>query len=120
MDLRDLTLDGLRFRVALVAQDTYLFNDSLGANVRLARPDATPAQVAQALDRAALAGFVAALPDGLETHVGSAACGLSGGQRQRVAIARASPEGRPAAGAGRGHLASPRSASSRCGRHWTG
>jgi len=89
MDLRELTLDGLRRRVALVAQDTYLFNDSLGANVRLARPDATPAQVAEALERAALAEFVAGLPDGLETRVGERGVQLSGGQRQRVAIARA-------------------------------
>ncbi|HEY3848335.1 MAG TPA: ATP-binding cassette domain-containing protein, partial [Acetobacteraceae bacterium] len=73
----------------LVAQDTYLFNDTLGANVRLARPDATPEQVAQALERAALSEFVAELPEGLATHVGERGVQLSGGQRQRVAIARA-------------------------------
>jgi ATP-binding cassette subfamily C protein CydCD len=89
VDLRELTLDGLRGRVALVAQDTYLFNDTLGANVRLARPDATPEQVAQALERAALAAFVAELPEGLATRVGERGVQLSGGQRQRVAIARA-------------------------------
>ncbi|HVC61799.1 MAG TPA: ABC transporter ATP-binding protein [Acetobacteraceae bacterium] len=88
-DLRELTLDGLRGRVALVAQDTYLFNDTLGANVRLARPDATEEQVAQALQRAALAEFVAELPEGLATRVGERGVQLSGGQRQRVAIARA-------------------------------
>ena len=88
-DLRDLALDGLRGRIALVAQDTYLFNDTLGANVRLARPDASAEQVALALSRAALAGFVAALPDGLETRVGERGVQLSGGQRQRIAIARA-------------------------------
>ena len=58
MDLRELTLDGLRGRIALVAQDTYLFNDTLGANVRLARPEASAEQVALALSRAALADFV--------------------------------------------------------------
>jgi len=89
VDLRELTLDGLRGRVALVAQDTYLFNDTLGANVRLARPDASPADVAEALERAALAEFVAGLPEGLETRVGERGVQLSGGQRQRVAIARA-------------------------------
>ncbi|HUN43374.1 MAG TPA: ABC transporter ATP-binding protein [Acetobacteraceae bacterium] len=89
MDLRELTLDGLRQRVALVAQDTYLFNDTLGANVRLARPDASAADVAEALQRAALAEFVAELPEGLETRVGERGVQLSGGQRQRVAIARA-------------------------------
>jgi ATP-binding cassette subfamily B protein len=89
VDLRDLTLDGLRGRIALVAQDTYLFNDTLEANVRLARPDASAEQVGLALSRAALAGFVAGLPDGLGTRVGERGVQLSGGQRQRIAIARA-------------------------------
>ena len=88
-DLRDLTLDGLRRRIALVAQDTYLFNDTLEANVRLARPDATAEQIGLALSRAALAGFVAGLPEGLATRVGERGVQLSGGQRQRIAIARA-------------------------------
>ncbi len=89
VDLRRLTLDGLRGRIALVAQDTYLFNDTLEANVRLARPDASRDQVEQALQRAALAEFVAGLPEGLRTRVGERGVQLSGGQRQRVAIARA-------------------------------
>jgi ATP-binding cassette, subfamily B, bacterial len=86
---RDLTLDGLRGRIALVAQDTYLFNDTLEANVRLARPDASREQVSLALSRAALAEFVAELPEGLATRVGERGVQLSGGQRQRIAIARA-------------------------------
>lgn len=89
IDLKDLTLDGLRDRIALVAQDTYLFNDTLGANVRLARPGATAEQVGLALSRASLAEFVATLPDGLATRVGERGVQLSGGQRQRIAIARA-------------------------------
>jgi ATP-binding cassette subfamily C protein CydCD len=89
VDLRDLTLDGLRGRIALVAQDTYLFNDTLEANVRLARPDATREQIELALARAALSDFVAGLPDGLATRVGERGVQLSGGQRQRIAIARA-------------------------------
>src|SRR6202042_1680237 len=89
IDLHDLTLDGLRGCIALVAQDTYLFNDTLEANVRLARPDASVEQVGMALSRAALAGFVAGLPDGLATRVGERGVQLSGGQRQRIAIARA-------------------------------
>ncbi|MGE4046859.1 MAG: ATP-binding cassette domain-containing protein [Acetobacteraceae bacterium] len=89
VDLRDLTLDGLRGRIALVAQDTYLFNDTLEANVRLARPGATRQEVELALSRAALADFVAELPDGLATRVGERGVQLSGGQRQRIAIARA-------------------------------
>ncbi len=88
-DLRDLTLDGLRGRIALVAQDTYLFNDTLEANVRLARPDATAQQVNLALSRAALSDFVSGLPQGLATPVGERGVQLSGGQRQRIAIARA-------------------------------
>ena len=89
IDLRELTLDGLRGRIALVAQDTYLFNNTLEANVRLARPDATREQIEAALRQAALADFVAGLPDGLATRVGERGVQLSGGQRQRIAIARA-------------------------------
>ena len=88
-DLRALRLDTLRGRVALVAQDTYLFNDTLENNIRLARPDATAAQLEEAIDRAALRDFVAGLPDGSRTRVGERGVQLSGGQRQRVAIARA-------------------------------
>jgi ABC-type multidrug transport system fused ATPase/permease subunit len=88
-DLRDYRLDDLRRRIALVAQDTYLFNDTLRANVVLARPDADARAVDQAIERAALAEFVASLPDGLDTKVGERGVQLSGGQRQRVAIARA-------------------------------
>ena len=85
----DLTLDGLRGRIALVPQDTYLFNDTLEANVRLAKPDATREEIATALRQAALAEFVAGLPEGLATRVGERGVQLSGGQRQRIAIARA-------------------------------
>ena len=88
-DLRDWTLDALRARIALVAQDTYLFNDTLRANILIARPDASEAALDEAVRRAALEDFVAALPDGLETRVGERGTRLSGGQRQRVAVARA-------------------------------
>ena len=88
-DLPDYRLDDLRQRIALVAQDTYLFNDSLRNNVLLARPTATAPEVHTAIERAALAEFVASLPDGLDTIVGERGTRLSGGQRQRVAIARA-------------------------------
>ena len=89
VDLRELTLDGLRGRIALVAQDTYLFNNTLEANVRLAKPDATREEIETALRQAALAEFVADLPEGLRTRVGERGVQLSGGQRQRIAIARA-------------------------------
>ena len=89
VDLRDFELDHLRGRISLVSQDTYLFNDTLRANVLLARPDADEAAIRRALEQAALAEFVASLPDGLDTRVGERGVQLSGGQRQRVAIARA-------------------------------
>jgi len=88
-DLRDYGLDELRERIALVAQDTYLFNDSLRANILLARPDADDHDLTEALERASLSEFVAGLPDGWHTPVGERGMSLSGGQRQRVAIARA-------------------------------
>jgi ATP-binding cassette subfamily C protein CydCD len=89
LDLRRLQLDALRRRIALVAQDTYLFNDTLEANIRLARPEASAAELDRAIGQAALSGFVASLPEGLATRVGERGVQLSGGQRQRIAIARA-------------------------------
>lgn len=89
VDLREFELDHLRARISLVSQDTYLFNDTLRANVGLARPEADEAAIYRALEQAALADFVASLPDGLDTMVGERGVQLSGGQRQRVAIARA-------------------------------
>jgi ATP-binding cassette subfamily C protein CydCD len=89
VELPRLTLDGLRSRIALVAQDTYLFNATLEANILLARPEATRAELLRAVEQAALADFVAGLPEGLATPVGERGVQLSGGQRQRIAIARA-------------------------------
>jgi len=89
VDLHDFQLDHLRARMSLVSQDTYLFNDTLRANVRLARPEADEAAIHRALEQAALAEFVESLPEGLDTMVGERGVQLSGGQRQRVAIARA-------------------------------
>lgn len=88
-DLRDFSLDALRDNIALVAQDTYLFNETLRSNIMLARPDARPADLDRAIEHASLGDFVASLPDGLDTRVGERGMRLSGGQRQRVAIARA-------------------------------
>ena len=89
VDLRDYPLDVLRSRVALVSQDTYLFNETLAKNILLAKPDACAAALAWAVKQAALDDFVASLPEGLETRMGERGVRLSGGQRQRVAIARA-------------------------------
>jgi len=89
VDLHDFQLDHLRARMSLVSQDTYLFNDTLRANVLLARPEAGETAIRRALEQAALADFVASLSEGLDTMVGERGVQLSGGQRQRVAIARA-------------------------------
>ena len=88
-DLQDYGLDDLRRRIALVAQDTFLFNNTLRANIQIAQPEASEAEIRLAVERAALGDFVAELPDGLDTRVGERGMQLSGGQRQRVAIARA-------------------------------
>ncbi len=88
-DLKNWRIDDLRGHISLVAHDTYLFNDTIRANILIARPDASEAEVAAAVSHAALGDFTAALPDGLETQVGERGTRLSGGQRQRVAIARA-------------------------------
>ena len=88
-DLRRWRLEGLRREIALVAQDTHLFNDTLGGNIRIARPEATVADVTAAIERASLLPLVRSLPEGLDTRVGERGLQLSGGQRQRVAIARA-------------------------------
>ena len=88
-DLREFRLDDLRECIALVSQDTFLFNETLRSKFLLARPDASGEALEEAVRRASLDGFVEALPDGLETRVGERGVRLSGGQRQRVAIARA-------------------------------
>ena len=89
VDVREVSLEDLRRHVAVVGQSTYLFNDTLAANLRLAAPDATDAELEAACRRAALHDAVVAMPDGYETRVGEMGERLSGGQRQRVAIARA-------------------------------
>ena len=88
-DLRKYRLDELRERIALVTQDTYLFNETLRTNILVAKPNATSAELDEAVRQAALLPFVDSLPDGLDTRVGERGVRLSGGQRQRVAIARA-------------------------------
>ena len=89
VDLRDYALDDVRSRVALVAQDTYLFNDTLRRNIMIAHPEASEAELQRAVQYASLDDVVSTLPDGLESRVGERGMSLSGGQRQRVAIARA-------------------------------
>jgi subfamily B ATP-binding cassette protein MsbA len=88
-DLRGLSLASLRRQVALVAQDTFLFDATVAANVSAASPGATRQQIEEALEAAGALKFVRQLPEGLETRLGERAATLSGGQRQRLAIARA-------------------------------
>ncbi len=87
--LEELLLDDLRGRMALVAQDTYLFNDTIRENIRLGRYDATDSEVEEAAQQANADGFIESFPDGYDTRVGERGMQLSGGQRQRIAIARA-------------------------------
>ena len=88
-NVRSLTLASLREAIAYVGQDTLLFDDTVGANIRMGRPDAGDLEVEQAAAAAAAATFIAALPDGFDTRVGPGGQRLSGGQRQRVTLARA-------------------------------
>jgi ATP-binding cassette subfamily B protein len=87
-DVRDVTLRSLRAAVGVVTQDAHLFHDTIRANLTFARPDATDAQIWDALDAAQIGPLVRALPDGLDTVVGDRGYRLSGGEKQRLAIAR--------------------------------
>jgi ATP-binding cassette, subfamily B, bacterial len=88
LDVRELTFDSLRETVGVVTQDGHLFHDTVRANLRFARPDATDEDLWDALRRARLAHLVRRLPDGLDTVVGERGYRLSGGERQRLTIAR--------------------------------
>jgi thiol reductant ABC exporter CydC subunit len=94
-ELRRLAADDVRRVVGLCAADAHLFDTTLAANLTLARPDATPEQVQDALRRAGLDGWVASLPAGLQTRVGEHGEQPSGGQRRRLAFARALLADRP-------------------------
>ncbi len=88
-DVRAVTLASLRDNIALVSQDVTLFDDTVSANIRFGRPDASDEEVVAAATAAAAHDFVSALPEGYETLVGGRGIKLSGGERQRIAIARA-------------------------------
>jgi ATP-binding cassette, subfamily B, bacterial len=88
-DVRDLTQDSLRAAIGLVLEDSFLFSDTIRANIAFGRPDATDQQVVAAARAAEADRFAAGLPDGYGTVVGEKGLTLSGGQRQRVALARA-------------------------------
>lgn len=88
VDLRDSTLGAVRDTVGVVAQDVHLFHDTLAANLRYARPDATDAELEAALRDAQVWDVIDRLPLGLETVVGDRGHRMSGGEKQRIAIAR--------------------------------
>lgn len=88
VDVRDATFASLKDTVGMVTQDGHLFHESIRANLALAAPQATDAEIWEALRRARLDEVVADMPDGLDTVVGERGYRLSGGQRQRLTIAR--------------------------------
>ena len=87
-DVRDYTLASLRGAIGVVAQDPHLFHESIGENLRYAKPDATPDELVAACAAARIHDTIAALPDGYDTVVGERGYRLSGGEKQRLAIAR--------------------------------
>ncbi|MFJ3585192.1 ABC transporter ATP-binding protein [Streptomyces sp. NPDC090127] len=88
-DVRELTLDSLRAAIGLVPEDSFLFSDTVRANIAYGHPDATQEQIETAARAAQADRFIAELPEGYDTKVGEHGLTLSGGQRQRVALARA-------------------------------
>ncbi len=88
-DIRDVTQASLRQHIALVSQETVLFDDTVAANIAYGLPDADQTAIEQAAKDAAAHDFIMAMPEGYETRVGPRGVKLSGGQRQRLAIARA-------------------------------
>ncbi|MFH9732622.1 ABC transporter ATP-binding protein [Streptomyces sp. NPDC017260] len=88
-DVRELTLDSLRAAIGLVPEDSFLFSDTVRANIAYGRPDATDEEIEAAARAAQAHRFITELPDGYDTTVGEHGLTLSGGQRQRVALARA-------------------------------
>jgi subfamily B ATP-binding cassette protein MsbA len=88
-DIRDLSLNSLRSQIGLVAQDTFLFNDTVASNIAYGRPSVPIEEIRAAARTALAAEFIERLPEGYNTVIGDRGMKLSGGQRQRLAIARA-------------------------------
>jgi ATP-binding cassette subfamily B protein len=89
VDVRDIEPGVLRQRIGLVPQKAYLFSGTVASNLRYGKPDATDAELWQALEVAQARDFVEAMPEGLDAPIGQGGTNVSGGQRQRLAIARA-------------------------------
>lgn len=88
-DISQVTLDSLRRAIAIVPQDTVLFNSSIRDNIRYGRPDASETDIDHAISLAYLTDFISSLPQGDATLVGERGLKVSGGEKQRIAIARA-------------------------------
>jgi ATP-binding cassette subfamily B protein len=88
-DVRDVTLDSLRRQIGVVFEESFLFSDTVRANIAYGRPEATDDEVVAAARAAEAHEFVSALPHGYDTRLGEGGLSLSGGQRQRLALARA-------------------------------
>jgi ATP-binding cassette subfamily B protein len=88
IDVRGVKLQSLGDVIGFVTQETYLFHDTILANLQYAKPDATQAEIEAAAEAAAIHGRIMELPDGYDTVVGERGYKLSGGEKQRVAIAR--------------------------------
>jgi ATP-binding cassette subfamily B protein len=88
LDVRGVTQESLHATIGVVTQDAHLFHETIGDNLRYARPDATDTDIRAALRAAQIEELVASLPDGLDTVVGDRGYRLSGGEKQRLAIAR--------------------------------
>jgi ATP-binding cassette subfamily B protein len=89
LDSRSLTLESLRDNVGVVFQEPFIFARSIEENLRIGKPDATPAEMELALEQAQASEFVKRSPNGLQTVIGERGRNLSGGERQRLSIARA-------------------------------
>ena len=87
-DVREASLESLEDSIGVVTQETFLFHDTIAANLRYAKPEATQAELEEAARAANIHDFVASLPDGYETVVGERGYRLSGGEKQRIALAR--------------------------------
>jgi ATP-binding cassette subfamily B protein len=89
IDARQIELDDLRHNIGIVFQESFLFSNTIAANIAFGHPDATPEQIERAARIAAAHGFITAMPQGYDTVLSESGISLSGGQRQRLAIARA-------------------------------
>lgn len=88
-DVRNINTNSLRDNQSFVTQDTYIFNDTIAANIAVAKPDASREEITEAAKKASVHDFIMSLPDNYDSKAGELGGALSGGERQRLGIARA-------------------------------